>query len=412
MTRLRPARLLELTLGRPLPTGPERLFVVTVFTTLVGQGMWLTCAALFLTRSVGLSPTQVGLALLVGGIAGLVVATPAGTAADWIGPRRLMVGVHLVRAAAMLLFALAGSFWSVLVIVCLYMIGNSSAMAVRAAFATGLSRDGGRVRALARLQVGGRIGQALGAVAGAVAIQADTRPAYLAMLAFNAVTYLAAAVLTWRLPEVPPVAREQRTSLTVLRDTPYLSVMALFAVLTLNWGLLSVGIPLWTVQHTEAPRWTVGAILVINGVAIALMQIRFARSADTPTRSAVAGRRAGVLLAVSCVLFALSGSLPEVPAVVLLLAGGVVHAVGELLYAAGFWGLSVGLMPETARGEYQGLAAAGSATAETVSPLIMTSLLIDGGQSGWFVLGALFLLAGLGIVQAAKWSMRRPARLD
>ncbi|MEV6639683.1 hypothetical protein [Amycolatopsis sp. NPDC051371] len=69
-------------------------------------------------------------------------------------------------------------------------------------------------------------------------------------------------------------------------------------------------------------------------------------------------------------------------------------------------------LPETARGEYQGLAAAGSATAETVSPLIMTSLLIDGGQPGWLVLGTVFLLAGLGIVQAAKWSLRRPARLD
>lgn len=79
--------LLELMLGGPMPAGPERLFVVTVFTTLVGQGMWLICSALFLTRSVGLSPTQVGLALLVGGVAGLLIATPTGTAADWIGPK-------------------------------------------------------------------------------------------------------------------------------------------------------------------------------------------------------------------------------------------------------------------------------------------------------------------------------------
>lgn len=294
----------------------------------------------------------------------------------------------------MLLFALADSFWTVLPITCLYFIGNASAISVRAAFATGLSAEGQRVRTLARLQVGSRIGQAVGAIAGAVVIQLDTRPAYVAMLVVNAITYLVAAALTWRLPTVPPVPRAERGALTVLRDTPYVSVMVLFAVFALNWGLLSVGIPLWTVQHTEALRWTSGAILVINGVAIAFLQIRFARLADTPTRSALAGRRAGWALALSCVFFAVAGSLSLEWAVVFMLVG------------------SVGLMPETARGEYQGLAAAGSATAETVSPLLMASLLVDWGQPGWFVLGVLFSIAGCGIVQATKWSLRRPLRVN
>ena len=47
-------------------------------------------------------------------------------------------------------------------------------------------------------------------------------------------------------------------------------------VTLLNMPLLSLVIPLWIVQRTEAPTWTVSALLVLNTLSVVLFQVRVA----------------------------------------------------------------------------------------------------------------------------------------
>ncbi|MFC5927502.1 hypothetical protein [Micromonospora vulcania] len=60
------------------PSGPARILTLGTLVKTVGRGLWLVASALFLTRSVGLSPTQVGVGLTISALVGVLASTPSG----------------------------------------------------------------------------------------------------------------------------------------------------------------------------------------------------------------------------------------------------------------------------------------------------------------------------------------------
>src|SRR3954454_5588507 len=205
---------------------------------------------------------------------------------------------------------------------------------------------------------------------------------------------------------VPPVAvAPQGRGLRVVRDRPYLTLAGLMGVLALCWAMMSSGLPLWVALHTDAPRSVSAVIVVLNSLAIALLQVRVSRAMVAPAVAARGALVSGALLAGSCLLFALTagGAGPGVIAV--LVAAGAVHTAGELVFVAASWGLSVPLMPPDAPGEYQGVFATGEATALMFAPGLMTTLVAGWGQPGWLVLAAIFLLPAAAAVPVTRWAL-------
>ena len=47
-----------------------------------------------------------------------------------------------------------------------------------------------------------------------------------------------------------------------LADAPYLAVTAVNAVISINYGIFTVVLPLWITTHTDVPRWTVGVMML------------------------------------------------------------------------------------------------------------------------------------------------------
>lgn len=76
----------------------------------------------------------------------------------------------------------------------------------------------------------------------------------------------------------------------------------------------------------------------------------------------------------------------------------LVLTAGELLAMAGSWGISYGLAPEHARGEYLGVYALGAAFSETVGPAATAFLGVREGPPGWLAIAAVFLLSGVAVV--------------
>jgi hypothetical protein len=178
-------------------------------------------------------------------------------------------------------------------------------------------------------------------------------------------------------------------------------------VLALCWGMLSTGLPLWVTAHTQAPRWIVAVIVGLNSAAIAALQLRVSRSAGTPRAAARVAARAGAALALACALVAVTGGRGGLVAVALLLAAGAAHVAGELLFVSASWGLSLPLMPAGAPGEYQGMFATGEATAISVAPVLMTTLVVGEGAPGWLALAGIFAAAGTAATPATAWALRR-----
>ncbi|MFD9905845.1 MFS transporter [Streptomyces sp. NPDC059063] len=390
-----------------LSPSPVRPVYLATLVANIGSGAWYTCLAIFAVHSVGVSPTQFGVGVTAAGVAGLLAGSPLGYLADRTGAREMLIGISLAQAAAALGYLLTRGFWPFVLVTCFAVAGERAAPGIRIALISGLTEDKERLSAISTTVVVAHIGAAVGAALGALVLWADNRAAYVALILLSSVSFLAFALIVRAVPHVETLSEKEVTRpVLVLRDRPFLVITALSAVLALNWGMMGSGVPLWITEHTSAPAWTMGVLTTVNAVAIVVFQNRASRGATTVPGAARLGVWCAAALVLSCLLFAATfhGSGPWV--IVLLLAGAAAHVVGELLYVASAWGLSVGLAPDDAHGEYQGAFGTGPAAALMFAPALMSLLVVDVGVAGWFVLAGLFLLGGLPTVRVSRWAQR------
>ncbi|SBT53265.1 MFS transporter [Micromonospora auratinigra] len=385
--------------------GPARVLALSTLVNTVGRGTWLTVSALFLTRSVGLTVTEVGLALTLTALVSLLTATPMGYLADRCGPRGTQLVALLASAGCTAALVAVRSFAAFLAVGLLMAVADSASRGARGALIAGAVPADQRVRTRAWLRAVTNVGISVGAVAAGFGIAADTRAAYVALILLDAVTYLGAAAVLLRLPAVPPVAAPAHgPRLVALRDRPFLAFTVLDGLMSMHFGLLNIALPLWIAGHTRAPEWLISGCLLVNTVMVVLFQVRASRGTEDLAGAARAARRAGAVIAAACVLFALAGGVPAVVAVPLLLGGALVHVVGELWHAAAGWGISFGLAPAHAQGQYQGAYGMGMQLGSMVAPIVVTTLAVGWGLPGWLVLGGFFLLLGLLVPPVVRWA--------
>ncbi|RSD21432.1 MFS transporter [Amycolatopsis eburnea] len=392
---------------------PDRLLAAAQLAGSLGDGAFLTCSVLFFTRIAGLTPAQVGLGLTLGWAVGSVAGVPLGHLADRHGARGSAVLLALATGASILTFLLVRSPVLFVLAACLYGSCQTGLAAARQALLAALADPERRTRIRARLQSAGNAGLAVGAGLGGLALSADTASAYLTVFVLDAACFAVTAGLLLALPAVAPSApRTGEPKLAVLRDRPYALVTLLNAILLLRMPLLSVAIPLWIVERTAAPGWTVSALFVLNTVVVVLLQVRVAGRLASIGSAARMVRRSGVLLLASCVAFAVSasGTSPWI-AFAVLVVGALVQVAGEMLQSAGSWEIGFALAPPDQQGQYQGFFGTGVSVARAIGPVLLSTVVIGWGLPGWLLLGALFLAAGWAMGPAARWAeATRPVR--
>ncbi|KUH38777.1 MULTISPECIES: MFS transporter [Streptomyces] len=388
------------------PRGPQRTLTAAQLANSLGDGAYYVTSALYFTHIVGLAPARIGLGLTLAWAVGSVVGVPLGRVADRRGPRGTAALLALATGAAVASFLFVRGFPAFLAAACLYATAQSGLAAARQALLAGLVPAGERTGALARLQATLNAGLALGAGLGGAALAVGTREAYLGVFAVDALGFLLCALLLLRLPAVAPAPSAGGAGFDVLRDRPYAVVTLLNTVLLLRMPLLSLGLPLWITERTDAPEWLVSALFVLNTGAVVLFQVRAARSVTGLATATRALRRSGVLALLTCAVFAVSAAGPTWVATTALVGGSVLLVAAEMLQSAGSWQLGFDLAPSGRVGEYQGFFGTGVTVARTLGPLVLTSLLIGGGVAGWLLLGGLFLAASYALGPAARWASR------
>ncbi|MFE9205866.1 MFS transporter [Micromonospora sp. NPDC007230] len=387
--------------------GPARTLALSTLVNTVGRGTWLAASALFLTRSVGLTVAQVGVGLTITALVSLVASTPMGYLADRLGPRGLQIAALLASAGFTAALVAVRSFAGFLVVGVLMAVADSATRGARGALIAGAVPPDQRVRTRAYLRAVTNVGISVGTVLAGFALAADTRSAYVSLILLDCATYLVAAAVLLRLPPVPPVpAPAHGPRLIALRDRPFLAFTVLDGLMSMHFGLINIALPLWIAGHTSAPRWLISACLLVNTVVVVLFQVRASRGTEELTGAGRAARRAGAVIAVACVLFGASGGVPTAVAVPLLLGGALVHVVGELWHAAAGWGISFGLAPAHAQGQYQGAYGMGMQLGSMVAPVVVTTLAVGWGVPGWLLLGGLFLLLGVLVPPVVAWAGR------
>jgi hypothetical protein len=168
----------------------------------------------------------------------------------------------------------------------------------------------------------------------------------------------------------------------VLRDKPYAVLTLLTAVMYLNMPVLSLGLPLWIVQRTDAPKPLAAGLLIVNMLAVVLFQVRVARRVARPAlgRPDRGRRRVGPAGGVRGCTGCPAGRSVRRPRWRLLLAGAAVQVLGEMMHGAAAWEAGFGLAPGGRQGQYQGFFGMAPQIARMAGPVVVTTLLIGWGR--------------------------------
>ncbi|MER5631644.1 MFS transporter [Streptomyces nitrosporeus] len=395
---------------RLLPaSGPERLLAASTLVSSAGKGIFLTAGVLYLTRAVSLPAVQTGLLFSVAGLVSVLAGIPLGKTADRFGPRGVLWGSLGLSSLSALAFLLCRGYADSLLVVIAATVGQAGLLVARGPVINRIAtRKAQELRAYIRAVT--NAGIALGAAVAGWAAQQDTAQAYRVLVVVCAGCFAGALLIALRLPRLAPIPADRASRWAALGDCPYVVLSLLDGILSIQYRVLTVALPLWIVTATEAPRWSVSGAVVLNTVLVIALQVRVSRDVDTPERAGRAMTVAGMFLLGSCLALAATSGLPGEAAVVMLVIAVAAHSFGELKQAAGGFELSNTLAPPHAVGQYLGLFGMGMGLAESFGPALLTWLCIGWGWPGWCVMGVVFLLAGVAARPVVRWAERtRPA---
>jgi MFS family permease len=387
--------------------GPRRRLGALTAINNVGNGMFMTASILYFTRALHLPVTEVTIGLTVAGLIGVSSGVPIGDLADRRGPRGVVTSSLVVLGLTMLSYVFVTRFWAFLIVAVANMLANTAARAARGGL---IRRVGGEGAAgyRAQLRAIGNAGIAAGALVAGLAVQLDTHAAYQALVVANALTFLISALACRTLPYFEPVPRPASGPRWVaVHDVPFMSFAALNGVMSLQYAVLTIALPLWIVSHTSSPRWTVGGVMVINTLLCMLLQVRVGRRVHTVCQGG-----AGAIFLVSCAVMAAAAGEPAWAAAAILAVAVVVHTTGEMWHASATFALGYELAPAHAQSQYLGLQDMGLGAGLALAPTVLAALCLDLGQPGWLLLGGLFAITGLAAVRIAAWAERTRAAAD
>jgi MFS family permease len=371
--------------------------------------MYTTVSIIFFVQSVHVSAGFVGTGLTIAAAFGLIATLQGGRLADRKGAKPVLVVLFVVQAVLFALFPLISGRIEFLVAVICAAISASATLPTQQMFLSDLLGGAPRVAAAAYNRSVVNVGLGLGALLAALALAADSRPAFDAMLLGNALSFAIGAVVLGRL-KAP--GREKRpsgnTKATVaapnrhpLRQPGFVAAAFICGVLYLSASVLDVALPLQVSRHTSAPRWIIAALLLLNTILAITLQVRASVGSETIPGAARANRLAGISLLAGCVLFALTTGHNPVIAVVMLVAATVMLTAGELFSSAGTWGMSYGLAPRDQQGKYLASFSLVSRTVRIAGPAL-AAIVVNDGDAWWIAAGLVFFVAGLAAPVVAR----------
>ena len=339
-------------------------------TTLVNRAgtMVVPFMVLYVTRHLGVRLALAGLALTVYGIGGLVSGPIAGRLCDRLGPFSVLRGSLVMSGAILLLFPLASTFRTFLVITFLWSLVAESVRPATLAALTSFVRPEQRKAAVAvnrlAINLGMSIGPAVGGFLATVSFPllfvADGVSALVAGL-------LLSALLTMR-PLAPlevrrddSVVRERGREAGVLRDSRAVVFLTGVFLMAVVFYQHEGAMPLFLVRDLHYRESFYGILFAVNTLLIVVLEV--------PLNLAMEAWSHRWTLVLGAVLFAIGfGSMAVLHSVPGLLAAAVVWTFGEMIAMPASGAYAADIAPPGRAGQYAGAYASAFSLAILVGP--------------------------------------------
>lgn len=391
-------RLLEMYL---LPSRDGRLIVAAVIVYATGSGLYLAGGTVFFLRGIHLSDGQLGLGLTIAGLAGFLTTVPVCMLATRFGPLQLLRMVQVWRAASLAALAFADNFYTFTLFVSLFLVSQGPVLPMVQLVVAGVVGDREQTRSLGVIGSVSNVGISVGALVAAPFLSIGNLWTYRTLLLLGGLCCLASAGLFGLLKSraAAPAgtrARWFRGLAPVVRDRRYLALTMASGLLFLHTVLLSVGLPLWLVQSTDAPAGLLSALVTLNTLLAIGLQVHVARRIRGSRDGTRALRYAGFSLAAFSAVLIASTHSHRLLTIGLLVLATVLLTGGELLQGAGSWEMSYRHAPPALRTEYLSVFSLGSAGIGIIGPEIV-ALILSRRTPGLVVLCAFFVATAAAI---------------
>mgnify|MGYP000019283667 FL=1 len=385
------------------PDPTVRKLTFANFINTFGNGAFHTVGIIYFSFVVGLGAQKVALAFTIGAAVSLAISVPAGHLADRYSPKVIGTASFVLQGLIMGAQVFTKTWHTFTILLCLEYFVERFGQNARMAYIARVGEGQKRVEARAYMRAVTNLGIGSGTMVAGIALAINTPTAYKAMILIDALTFILAALAYTRVPNVEPTLEaHEKFDWSVLKDHRYLVATALNGGLTLHFLIQNIAIPVWVVKETNAPRWWISVIMVLNTAAIVLFQVRMSKTAKDLKVAAKQFQQASFYVAIASFIYALSHGVNAIIASIVLIIGMCVHIAGELIGSNASWMIAMDLADERRQGVYQGIWGMGFGLTDMIGPSILVALVIGVGQLGWVVLAIWFLLVG----QAMRWHLR------
>jgi MFS family permease len=368
----------------------------------VGSGLFLPLVLVHSIRVIGLSVASASSLLFLGTMVGLAAPLVVGAVVERVGARRVVIASQLVQAAGMACYLLAGAGGS----------GNGGAVALAVAgavlVATGtqtfysslfslisaVAGEGPKDGAFAHVDMVRSAAFGLGALAAAALLSWLDTPALRIAVAVDALSFLLAAALIWRLvaadltvhrphdasgtPQAVGAASVQATHRAAgvdsnprpWRDRPFLVLLVMIALTGLAVDVFLLGFPVWALDRLHAPAWVPGACVVLLTAISSTSAGQVVRwtSSWLRTRTVALGALLTIVWAAMCAAAPLISATWQP---VWLLVATVVLALSALLVGTRVMAMAEASAPERAHGRYLATVQYSFNVAQLLAPLLV-----------------------------------------
>jgi MFS family permease len=358
----------------------------------IGNGLFAPLSLVYFVRLTDVPLALVGLLLTVANLVALPLPVWAGAVADRIGPRPPVAAAEAAMALGFLAFAAVTGPVGILAASVLVAVGVRvfwcTIFTLVADYADGRPGGAGVDTWYAISNAARTAGLALGGLATGFVVADGSAAGYRAV-AYGAAAFLALAALLVavgvRAPLQAGAADRPAGYRELVRDRPYLGLVALNTVYAMTSMMLALALPT-IVLAGAGPAWLTSVLLAANAVLIAALSAPVVRRLGgvRRTRSIAA---AAALWVLWCGMLALVGVSGGTTATVVLIVGTLLFTAAEAIHAPISTAAAAGAAPAAARGRYLAAFQYSFAVASVIAPAFFGGLYAAGHALPFLVLG-------------------------
>jgi MFS family permease len=391
---------------------PVWLLQVGGLTNAFGNGIVLPFLIIYLHNVRGIPLGLAGLAAAVNSAAALCSGFVAGSLADRVGPRRVLMGALVVMAVAISLFPLIRNVWEAYALNLLLGSGSGSFWPSQSSMLTGLTPTRARHSAFALQRLTMNLGVALGGLTGGLIARVSHPGSFTVLFLLDAATFVGYAIVTATLPSPtrhPETAAGRYAD--VVRDRPFMRYVALNAAfITIGMAVIIELLPPYAKNVADVNEREIGVLWMVNALVVVLAQLPIAKLGEGRSRMRALALM-GAIWAASMLLIGGAGFwLTATSAFALMAVAVIAFGVGECLHGIVHGPLTADLAPPALVGRYMAFGSQSWQVGWIIGPAVGGFVLQHAPNALWPAAAALNLVAALSALALERHLPREVAR--